>query len=118
MDAAMQLVGQVHNIGKRRVNVSKYLGEGGFSFVYLATDEISREQLVLKRMHSQTPEMETLVHNEIKMMEGLKHPKIVQYLGHSSSRCSKGIEYFVLMEFCSGTDLASLSSLPPLIHSD
>jgi serine/threonine protein kinase len=103
----LQLVGRACSIGNRRVTVSKYLGEGGFSFVYLATDDVSREQLVLKRMLSQTPEMETLVQNEIKLMEKLKHPKVVQYLGHSSSRKARGIEYFVLMEFCSGTVASS-----------
>jgi hypothetical protein len=69
----LQLVGHACSIGNRRVTVSKYLGEGGFSFVYLATDDVSREQLVLKRMLSQTPEMETLVHTKMGRANPLRH---------------------------------------------
>ena len=107
--AHLALVGRAFSIGGRRIAVSKYLGEGGFSFVYLAADEVSGEQLVLKRMLAQTPEMQTLVKNEIQMMERLKHPKVVQYLGHESNRSASGTEHFVLMEFCAGSWLCASS---------
>jgi serine/threonine protein kinase len=93
-------------IGDRTVRVIRLLGEGGFSFVYEVHDIVTGEQFALKRMVTQDPESQTIAEKEIvliKKLSDMKSPNICRYYGACKREVQQppGIEFFLLMEFCS-----------------
>ena len=98
-DGAPSLVGRELHIAGRTVTVTRFLSEGGFSFVFVAAGADGTEY-VLKRMLAQTAETLALVQKEVRLMSQLKHESFVGFLGSASSQTSQGHEIFVLMEFC------------------
>ncbi|UKZ55562.1 hypothetical protein TrVGV298_009386 [Trichoderma virens] len=97
-------------VGNHRVQIQKYLSEGGFAHVYLvklpkAVD--GTDLAVLKRVA--VPDKEALrgMRTEVETMKRLKgHQAIVTYIdSHASELKGGGYEVFLLMEFCDGGGL-------------
>lgn len=97
-------------VGNHRVQIQKYLSEGGFAHVYLvklpkAVD--GTDLAVLKRVA--VPDKEALrgMRTEVETMKRLKgHQAIVTYIdSHASELKGGGFEVFLLMEFCDGGGL-------------
>ncbi|KAH6604309.1 serine threonine kinase ark1 [Trichoderma cornu-damae] len=97
-------------VGNHRVQIQKYLSEGGFAHVYLvklpkAVD--GTDLAVLKRVA--VPDKEALrgMRTEVETMKRLKgHRAIVTYIdSHASELKGGGYEVFLLMEFCDGGGL-------------
>lgn len=97
-------------VGNHRVQIQKYLSEGGFAHVYLvklpkAVD--GTDLAVLKRVA--VPDKEALrgMRTEVETMKRLKgHEAIVTYIdSHASELKGGGFEVFLLMEFCNGGGL-------------
>ncbi|CDR38243.1 RHTO0S03e06612g1_1 [Rhodotorula toruloides] len=109
--------GTVVDVGEYRVTVDKFLSEGGFAHVYLATSSVplpkgspaATTKHVLKRMVVPDKRGVTEVGKEVEVMRQLKnHPKIVNMIEASVADLpggvdgSKGYEIYILMEWCPG----------------
>ncbi|GAA5843135.1 hypothetical protein JCM11251_003940 [Rhodosporidiobolus azoricus] len=109
--------GTVVNVGEYRVVVERFLSEGGFAHVYLATCSVplphgsptATTKHVLKRMVVQDKRGVEEVGREVDVMRQLKnHPKIVNMIEASVADLpggmdgSKGYEIYILMEWCPG----------------
>jgi AP2-associated kinase len=97
-------------VGNHRIQIQKYLSEGGFAHVYLvklAKAVDGTDQAVLKRVA--VPDKEALrgMRTEVETMKRLKgHQAIVTYIdSHASELKGGGYEVFLLMEFCDGGGL-------------
>ncbi|KAF9243438.1 protein kinase [Melanogaster broomeanus] len=68
-------------INGRTFNIIKVLGEGGFSFVYLAQDETSGRQFALKKIRCPTgSEGVKEAMREVEAYRRFKHPNIIRIL--------------------------------------
>jgi len=68
-------------INGRTFNIVKVLGEGGFSFVYLAQDEASGRQFALKKIRCPTgSEGVKEAMREVEAYRRFKHPNIIRIL--------------------------------------
>ncbi|KAJ7364356.1 other/NAK protein kinase [Mycena albidolilacea] len=68
-------------INGRTFKINKVLGEGGFSFVYLAQDEHSGRQFALKKIRCPTgAEGVKEAMREVEAMRRFKHPNIIRIL--------------------------------------
>ncbi|KAF8554585.1 other/NAK protein kinase [Imleria badia] len=68
-------------INGRTFNIIKVLGEGGFSFVYLAQDETSGRQFALKKIRCPTgSEAVKEALREVEAYRRFKHPNIIRIL--------------------------------------
>jgi hypothetical protein len=94
------LIGREISFGGRNVVVSRFLGEGGFSFVFIATGQGDGVEYVLKRMVAQTEDNLAMVQKEVRLMATLRHENLVRFVGSCSGVVAQGREVFVLMEFC------------------
>ncbi|GAA5884718.1 hypothetical protein JCM6882_005366 [Rhodosporidiobolus microsporus] len=109
--------GTVVNVGDYRVVVERFLSEGGFAHVYLATSSVplpvgsptATTKHVLKRMVVPDKRGVEEVGREVDVMRQLKnHPKIVNMIEASVADLpggmdgSKGYEIYILMEWCPG----------------
>ncbi|KAN0132981.1 Pkinase domain containing protein [Lactarius tabidus] len=66
-------------INGRMFRIEKVLGEGGFSFVYLAQDETSGKEFALKKIRCPTgTEGVNAVMNEVAAYRRFKHPNIIR----------------------------------------
>lgn len=94
-------IGRRARIAGFDVEVTKYLGEGGSSFIFLVKDFSSGTPMVLKRLVADTNASFAWIQSEIDMNKRFRHNQIVEFYG---SECiSKGREereVFILMEFC------------------
>ncbi|EGR46114.1 serine/threonine protein kinase [Trichoderma reesei QM6a] len=97
-------------VGNHRVQIQKYLSEGGFAHVYLVKlpkPVDGTDLAVLKRVA--VPDKEALrgMRTEVETMKRLKgHQAIVTYIdSHASELKGGGYEVFLLMEFCDGGGL-------------
>ncbi|KAL7947411.1 ARK family serine/threonine protein kinase [Trichoderma barbatum] len=97
-------------VGNHRVQIQKYLSEGGFAHVYLvkmpkAVD--GTDLAVLKRVAVPDKEALRSMRTEVETMKRLKgHQAIVTYIdSHASELKGGGYEVFLLMEFCDGGGL-------------
>nr|CCA21687.1 hypothetical protein DDB_G0280111 [Albugo laibachii Nc14] len=83
------------------IEATKYLGEGGSSFIFLVKDLNGSTSMVLKRLLADTNASFAWIQAEIDMHKRFHHSQIVEFYG---SECiSKGRderEVFILMEFC------------------
>lgn len=86
-----QLVGEKININHRNINVSKLLGEGGFSYVYLVNDLSDKQTqssdqkinggspvLVLKVTSIHSRQQRDIAEKEAKLLSRLSHPSIIK----------------------------------------
>ncbi|KAL8280057.1 hypothetical protein RQP46_007638 [Phenoliferia psychrophenolica] len=108
--------GTIVTVGKYTVRVDRFLSEGGFAHVYLATSETpiphgsptATTKHVLKRMAVPDKAGVEEVGKEVEVMRLLKnHPKIVNFIEASVSELAmagggKGYEIYILMEWCPG----------------
>ncbi|GAA6009462.1 hypothetical protein JCM11491_003566 [Sporobolomyces phaffii] len=109
--------GTVVNVGDYQVVVDRFLSEGGFAHVYLATSAVplpigsprATTKHVLKRMAVPDKRGVHEVGKEVEVMRQLKnHPKIVNVIEASVADLpggvdgSKGYEIYILMEWCAG----------------
>ncbi|KAM0788072.1 hypothetical protein ACM66B_001243 [Microbotryomycetes sp. NB124-2] len=109
--------GTIVRVGEYQVRVERFLSEGGFAHVYLATSAtaipkgspLATTKHVLKRIAVPDTKGVELVGKEVEVMKLLRnHPKIVNLIEASVSEMpggvngSKGYEIFILMEWCAG----------------
>ncbi|KAK4047595.1 Ark- serine/threonine protein kinase [Microbotryomycetes sp. JL221] len=109
--------GTIVRVGQFQVRVERFLSEGGFAHVYLATSSTPipsssnqpTTKHVLKRIAVPDTKGVELVGKEVEVMKVLRnHPKIVNLIEASVSELpggvngSKGYEIFILMEWCAG----------------
>ncbi|GJQ13399.1 hypothetical protein GpartN1_g5190.t1 [Galdieria partita] len=94
--------------GERRVQVGSLLAEGGFSFIYKATDEDSLEQFALKRTLCMDKESFEMASTEVRVLQLLPHHhNIVRYYGSQTRNLEKeSKEVLILLELCDGKSLA------------
>ncbi|KAK5988983.1 Serine/threonine-protein kinase ppk30 [Cladobotryum mycophilum] len=97
-------------VGNHKVQIQKYLSEGGFAHVYLVKmpkPVDGTDLAVLKRVA--VPDKEALrgMRTEVETMKRLKgHRAIVTYIdSHASELQGGGYEVFLLMEYCGGGGL-------------
>jgi cyclin G-associated kinase len=100
-------------VGERCVVVKEQLGEGGFAYVSLVEDIQTGETFAMKRMLCQDRESMDIAEKEITMMRRLKgHPNIITYIAsakrENTQSSHRAIEYFILMELCTGGSLIDL----------
>ncbi|GAA6031687.1 hypothetical protein JCM8097_001934 [Rhodosporidiobolus ruineniae] len=109
--------GTIVNVGDCTVTVDRFLSEGGFAHVYLATSAVplprgsptATTKHVLKRMVVPDKRGVEEVGREVDVMRQLKnHPKIVNMIKASVADLpggvdgSNGYEIYILMEWCPG----------------
>lgn len=56
------------------------MAEGGFSVVYLVTDDTGKEY-ALKVMNASSPDVTKEIERELKLLKMLRHPNIMPELG-------------------------------------
>jgi len=105
--------GEKITVNKRIVTVQKKIGEGGFSYIYLAKDE---ETYVLKITAIRYREQHNIASKEVELLQRLKHPSIVRMIDHSfrvpsvKERFIKSWGtpkplHMILLEYCEGGNL-------------
>ncbi|GJD08071.1 Probable serine/threonine-protein kinase [Galdieria sulphuraria] len=88
--------------GERKVQVGPLIAEGGFSFIYKATDEDSLEKFALKRTLCLDKESFDMAYSEVQVFQLLPpHRNIVRYYGSQTKDLEKGNkEVLILLELC------------------
>ena len=80
-------VGSVVHVGTRVLRLTHVLGEGGYSFVYLAKDVNTGREYALKKMLCQSSEQLELAKNEIDVMHLFKgHKNLLRLIDSDSAR--------------------------------
>ena len=107
----------VVEVGQRRVRPKGLLGEGGFSHVFLVTDDTTGEELVLKRARIPVDHEENvrIARREMHVLEVLPpHPCVVTWLGQAENRVAAAaggygacIDFDILMPNCTGGTAAA-----------
>lgn len=86
----------------------RFIGGGTFGSVYLAVNLDSGEELAVKEIRFQeiasAPHLIKTIRDEMKVMEMLRHPNIVEYYGIEVHRD----KVYIFEEYCSGGSLANL----------
>ncbi|KAK0551341.1 Ark- serine/threonine protein kinase [Tilletia horrida] len=121
--------GTLVRVGAYTCTIKRYLSQGGFAHVYLASvaqpipmppPAKPTTSLVLKRMAVPDKEALIVVRNEVEIHKQLRsHPYIAHFLEASASSIAAsagpnqgsaagGYEIFILMEFCPGGGLIDL----------
>jgi len=75
-----------------RYNIQKCIGEGGFSFVYLATDNTG-QKYAIKKMLIQTPEQKKEAMAEIDVMKKVKHEHVLELIAYDEVPHEKVADY-------------------------
>lgn len=104
----LKLAGKVFRVNGKKYKARRLIAEGGFGYVYLVEDELTGQLRALKHMIMQTRESRESTLREIALHSSLPNsPFIVPLLG---SEVVKGPpdEAFVVMELCSGGNLADV----------
>lgn len=103
MGNVQQHIGKRTTVGCHEVEIVKYLGEGGSSFIFLVKDAVSTtaKPMVLKRLLAENETTLAWIHSEVRMHQRFKHPQVVEFLASQTNR-TKGSEreVFILMEYC------------------
>ena len=97
------------------ITLLKELGKGTMGTVYLSQKEGKKDYLatkVIERAKADRPQVRKYFVNEIKILKGLNHPKIIRYYDLKQTNS----HYYIAMEFCNGGSL--LSCLKNLNHLD
>mmetsp|Transcript_19326 Transcript_19326/g.56171 ORF Transcript_19326/g.56171 Transcript_19326/m.56171 type:complete len:635 (+) Transcript_19326:374-2278(+) len=121
------LVGEKVTVGARHLNVTKLLGEGGFSYVYLVkenteqdagksdADKDKQPPMVLKVTSIHSRAQRDIAEKEAKLLSRLSHPSIIKmydtcYRQPNAAAQAKAKaggpkerpQHLILMEFCEG----------------
>ncbi|KAG0225165.1 hypothetical protein BGX31_007722 [Mortierella sp. GBA43] len=105
------LPGTTIQLGRFTVVIDRYIAEGGFAHVYLATlANGSGFPVVVKRIAVADKERLAIVNREIETMKSLgKHKNIVEYLDSCMGKLEGGgYEVLILMEYCGGGPVIDL----------
>ena len=110
---ADSFVGSLVEVDGLRVQITKLLGEGGYAFIYAARDSATGKEFALKRFLVFEESKVKEVVAEIRLNKELKGQKdFVGYVTAASVDHSQGKtvnkEFLLLMEICSGGNLAEL----------
>ncbi|KAG0367330.1 hypothetical protein BGZ54_004052 [Gamsiella multidivaricata] len=105
------LPGTTIQLGRYTVVIDRYIAEGGFAHVYLATlANGSGFPVVVKRIAVADKERLAIVNKEIETMKRLgKHKNIVEYMDSCMGKLEGGgYEVLILMEYCGGGPVIDL----------
>lgn len=102
--------GTILVFGERKIRVGPLLAEGGFSYIYKATEEHSFEQFALKRTLCLDKESFDMASTEARVLQMLPpHPNIVRCYGSQIRNLEKETkEVLLLLELCDGKSLAEI----------
>ncbi|KAI9838610.1 MAG: hypothetical protein M1819_004924 [Sarea resinae] len=96
--------------GGDQYNVVQYLGKGAFANVYKVATKIDGELFaakeIEKRKFMKNGILDGKVENEVKIMKGLRHPHIVQYIDY----VDMPLHLYIVMEYVACGDLARVLS--------
>ena len=106
-------VGSIVQVDSMQVQIMKLLGEGGYAFIYAAKDLSSSKVYALKRFQVFEESKVAEVVQEIRLMKDVREQgDFVKFVKAASVDNSVGKkvnkEFLLLMELCSGGDLARL----------
>lgn len=112
-----------------RYLVERCLGRGSYAEIFLAVDQRSDDRLVIiKSLNTSLqgtpdPDLEqTLVENfqnEAIALDRVRHPHIIQRLGHGTAADLEGVPFhYLVLEFMPGGDLWSLCRKRPVCLED
>ena len=106
-------VGSVVEVDGLQVQVTRLLGEGGYAFIYAARDQATGKEFALKRFLVFEESKVQEVVAEIRLMKAMKEQgDMVTFVTAASVDHSQGRkvnkEFLLLMELCSGGDLAQV----------
>ncbi|KAJ0400775.1 hypothetical protein ATCC90586_002051 [Pythium insidiosum] len=103
MGNVQQYIGKRVEVAQYQVEVTKYLGEGGSSFIFLVRD-VQRESakpMVLKRLLAENDAAFQWIQREIDMHQRFRHASVVEFYASQVNRKGRTErEVFILMEFC------------------
>jgi tetratricopeptide (TPR) repeat protein len=104
-----------------RFVLGRLLGRGGMASVYLASEEGTHRQVAVKLMDPSLKKLPDFVQrflNEAEATAALRHPNIVETLGHGESDGW----YYIATEFVDGGNVATLlhdmKELPPALAGE
>ena len=89
-----------------RYLAAKAIGEGGMGTVYHATDQRLGNVVALKEAHFSEDYLRAAFEREARLLANLRHPALPKVMDHFS----EGEKQYLVMEFITGDDLASLLS--------
>ena len=96
-------------VDRHKVIVNKRLAEGGFGFVDLVHDSVSRREYVLKRCSVQRQEDYDVVNKEITMLNKFKGSNMIVEIMAStiinSNNNNTNKDALLLLEYCSNGHL-------------
>jgi len=106
-------IGSIVEVDGMQVQVSRLLGEGGYAFIYAAKESTTGKEFALKRFLVYEESKVNEVIQEIRLMKEVKgHGDFVKFVTAASVDHSQGKkvnkEFLLLMEVCTGGDLAQL----------
>jgi serine/threonine protein kinase len=103
MGNAQSQVGRRERLGRHEIEVVKYLGEGGSSFIFLVKDVASPsgKLMVLKRLVAENDSAFELIDSEIRMHKRFRNKNMVEFFdSHVVNKRGSEKEVFILMEYC------------------
>ncbi|GLE10549.1 hypothetical protein PINS_up022695 [Pythium insidiosum] len=103
MGNVQQYIGKRVEVAQYQVEVTKYLGEGGSSFIFLVRD-VQRESakpMVLKRLLAESDAAFQWIQREIDMHQRFRHASVVEFFASHVNRKNRSErEVYILMEYC------------------
>ena len=95
---------QTVTFGRKSIQTTALLAEGGYSFVYTGVDPAGGRKYALKKVLAQDAETAAIAEIEIELLEQLRGPGIVECVGTLRKRVSTTTtEYWMLLELCEGS---------------
>jgi serine/threonine kinase 16 len=76
-------------VGTRELKLTRLVAEGGFSFVWAATDVRTGEAFAVKQVLCQSPEQRAAVRHEIDVHMSLSHPNVARLIDYAFQRVSE-----------------------------
>lgn len=109
MGNAESYVGQSFNLSSNEYIITRYIGEGGYSFIFQVQDIMTKQPFALKRMLAHDETQLNQMNSEIELMKQMQHPNIVEFHDSGISQVSRQV--LIVMEYCpSGHLLHQLQS--------
>ncbi|KAJ1953909.1 Serine/threonine-protein kinase env7, partial [Linderina pennispora] len=87
---------QTLDIGRHTYRVSRQLGEGGFSTVYLVADTERGSQFAMKKIYCHTPDMFAKAQQEIAAYRRFRHRNIIRLVDALVEQAAVRTVYMVL----------------------